>query len=323
MVSKKGFDVSHHNGELDFVKAKAEGNEFVIVKATEGATFVDPMFAANVKNAKVAGLHVGAYVFIDSGVDFMTQMNHFWAVVEPHITDLTYPLVIDLEENKNKLSADVLTAELIKGLEFIEGKGQFGMWYTYTDFLNTQLEASKLTPYASWLAHYAQELGTTAGIWQYNDKGVVAGTTNVDLDVSYVDYASEIIGMREKKTEVKVEEKPTPSPKPTAVKPKIIDTNSLVDWLKAHHHPFDFVSRVKLAVKMGIHNYNGSADQNSGLLDKLENQTTPVVSHYTVQSGDKLSEIAASHHTTTEELQKLNKIEDPDKIYIGQVIILK
>ncbi|WP_157796254.1 LysM peptidoglycan-binding domain-containing protein [Bacillus xiapuensis] len=43
---------------------------------------------------------------------------------------------------------------------------------------------------------------------------------------------------------------------------------------------------------------------------------------YVVQSGDTLSEIAVLFNTTVSKLQSLNKISDPSKIYVGQVLII-
>ena len=45
-------------------------------------------------------------------------------------------------------------------------------------------------------------------------------------------------------------------------------------------------------------------------------------STYTVQSGDTLSGIAAAHGTTWQKLAALNKIKDPKKIHVGQVLRL-
>lgn len=45
-----GIDVSHHNGKIAW--QKVPNVEFVYVKATEGATYVDPMFRLNIKGAK-------------------------------------------------------------------------------------------------------------------------------------------------------------------------------------------------------------------------------------------------------------------------------
>ena len=43
---------------------------------------------------------------------------------------------------------------------------------------------------------------------------------------------------------------------------------------------------------------------------------------YTVKSGDTLSKIAAAHGTTWQEIARLNKIQDPTKIHVGQVLKL-
>ncbi|HFI0724832.1 TPA: LysM peptidoglycan-binding domain-containing protein [Streptococcus suis] len=45
--------------------------------------------------------------------------------------------------------------------------------------------------------------------------------------------------------------------------------------------------------------------------------------NYTIKSGDSLSAIAAKFNTTVAELQRLNGITNPDKIYAGQVIKVK
>lgn len=53
---------------------------------------------------------------------------------------------------------------------------------------------------------------------------------------------------------------------------------------------------------------------------------TPIVNpinkyiYYTVQSGDTLSEIASKYNTTTENLSQINKIPNPNLIYIGEII---
>ena len=43
---------------------------------------------------------------------------------------------------------------------------------------------------------------------------------------------------------------------------------------------------------------------------------------YIVQKGDSLYRIAQRFHTTVEELKRLNPLEDPNRIYTGQVIYL-
>ena len=59
----QGIDVSKHNGLIDFNAVKEAGIEFVIIRAGYGKalTQVDPYFEQNYRNAKRAGLKVGAY----------------------------------------------------------------------------------------------------------------------------------------------------------------------------------------------------------------------------------------------------------------------
>ncbi len=58
----QGIDVSHNNGSYSL-----DGLDFVIVKATQGLGFVDPMHDANVLRAARRGLVVGSYHFLEEG----------------------------------------------------------------------------------------------------------------------------------------------------------------------------------------------------------------------------------------------------------------
>jgi lysozyme len=88
-------DLSHHNGAVDLQKAKEDGIAGVIHKATQGLTYVDPMFAANRQKAAAAGLLFGAYHF-GTGADGAAQADFFLQTVQPAASDL---LVLDFEEN--------------------------------------------------------------------------------------------------------------------------------------------------------------------------------------------------------------------------------
>ena len=59
----RGIDVSAWQGKIDFQKVKQSGIDFVIIRAGYGkvASQKDPYFETNYKNAKAAGLQVGAY----------------------------------------------------------------------------------------------------------------------------------------------------------------------------------------------------------------------------------------------------------------------
>lgn len=55
----------------------------------------------------------------------------------------------------------------------------------------------------------------------------------------------------------------------------------------------------------------------------VEQAVTQALGTYKVKAGDTLSEIAAKFDTTVKELQRLNGIKDPNKIYVGQKLRVK
>ena len=52
-----GIDVSHHNGKIKW--KQVSDVEFVYVKATEGAKYVDPLYQQNIKGTRAKKLLVG------------------------------------------------------------------------------------------------------------------------------------------------------------------------------------------------------------------------------------------------------------------------
>lgn len=200
IVKIKGIDVSHWQGNIDWKKVKADGIKFVFVKATEGTTFVDGKFYENVAGANAAGLKVGAYHYakFGSSKEAKAEAGHFLKAVSQ--VKLTYPLVLDLEENRKGASKATMTNAAIAFLEEIENAGYFAMLYTGKNFLETHLLENKLTPYALWIARYHHELGRSADVWQYTSEGKVDGIRGfVDLNWSYRDFAAEISRMQQRK----------------------------------------------------------------------------------------------------------------------------
>jgi lysozyme len=95
-------DLSHHNGNVDLAKAKADGILAVIHKATQGLSFVDPMLATNRQKATDAGLLFGAYHFgTGAGDDGADQADFFVNTVQPVAGDL---LVLDFETDPHSPS---------------------------------------------------------------------------------------------------------------------------------------------------------------------------------------------------------------------------
>ena len=54
-----GIDVSHHQGRILWDEVAKENIDFVYIKATEGATYVDPCFHYNIKAVFISVGRVG------------------------------------------------------------------------------------------------------------------------------------------------------------------------------------------------------------------------------------------------------------------------
>ena len=96
-----GIDISHHQGKIDWAKVNNwEGHKinFVYIKATEGATFIDHMYESNIKGARENGFLIGSYHYFRTTSSPEKQFNNFITVVDKDLQDLI-PL-IDVEERK-------------------------------------------------------------------------------------------------------------------------------------------------------------------------------------------------------------------------------
>jgi lysozyme len=99
-----GIDVSVHQGQIDWTAVAADGISSAYLKATEGATFQDPTFAANWRGARAAGVEVGAYHFFTlcrSGDEQARNLLDTLSSVEGSDDPRALPVVVDLELGGN------------------------------------------------------------------------------------------------------------------------------------------------------------------------------------------------------------------------------
>src|SRR5262245_25778744 len=90
-----GLDISHHQDlGLDLAQCRREGIEFVFIKATEGSSFIDPDFGANLAEARAAGLLVAAYHYVRSNATAAAQVANVQRAVPKDV-----PVIPDVEAN--------------------------------------------------------------------------------------------------------------------------------------------------------------------------------------------------------------------------------
>lgn len=191
MANIKGIDVSKYQGDIDFNKVKADGVNFVIIRAGYGRLISqkDPKFEQNYSRAKDAGLNVGAYwySYAKTAEDAKTEAEVFAKVLEGK--QLEYPAYLDIEDATQKSSA-IANAVVPAFLETLEGKGFYAGLYSYYYFFKDFIDDKYEKRYTVWLAQYASSTSYTGHkIWQYSSSGQVAGISGrVDMNWSSVDF---------------------------------------------------------------------------------------------------------------------------------------
>lgn len=183
----RGIDVSKWQGTIDWDKVKADGIQFVIIKATEGTSYVDPNFKKNVEGARRAGLVIGAYHYAHPDNNPQKEVEFFIKTTANISLDL--PPVLDLEVNKglNKAAVTQFAVQWLTAME--ERIGRRPIFYSYTSFIRDYI-GTQLAAWPLWIAHYEVLQPSSNGVWsrwdifQYSSKGRVAGIHgNVDLNV--------------------------------------------------------------------------------------------------------------------------------------------
>lgn len=195
MNGVKGIDVSHHQGEIDFSKVKADGVGFVMLRAGYGwenpEVHTDRMFYRNYQNAVKAGLPCGAYhySYARSTREAELEADFFLKIIRG--CQFAYPVAFDMEDSSQvHLSRKTLTDIVIAFCDKLEKAGYYVCFYTNPDWMKNRLAMERLKRFDLWLARYSTEPGCNSmGIWRYSSTGKVNGIkTKVDLDVAYKDY---------------------------------------------------------------------------------------------------------------------------------------
>ena len=186
--SVRGIDIARYQGKINWpVLAARGGIHFAYMKATEGATYRDPLFTRNWRLSARVGLMRGAYhyfTFCRSGRD---QFENFRRVVPREKRAL--PVMVDLEYWGNcdarppVMEMEKELGEFLKRAELHYGKRpvlyiSWGFYYEYWRFMALSNSL--------WVrdTEYYPRYGPDWIIWQFSEKGKVPGIpAAVDLNV--------------------------------------------------------------------------------------------------------------------------------------------
>jgi lysozyme len=165
---------------------------FAYAKATEGATFSDPRFAANWAGIRAAGLLRGAYHFFHPATSPELQADRFLSAVGA-LAPGDLPPMLDLEETSPTHDEwpDIEQSQRVPlAMEWLErvetALGRRPVVYTRRGFVRDTLGSAGLLPrYPVWIAHYTVAPAPMVPpgwdqwtLWQYTDKGHIAGVAS-------------------------------------------------------------------------------------------------------------------------------------------------
>lgn len=178
-------DVSTWQGDVDYSRVRACGIVAVIIRAGFGQT-EDDKFQQNYRNARAAGLKVGAYWYSYAycAADAEQEARACLEILGDREFDL--PIYYDMEEDSQMaLGKSTMTAMACRFIDTVQSGGYRGGMYSspswFTDFLDYDLLRSK---YSIWLAHWASAHSRACDIWQYGEDGRIDGIDgDVDVDI--------------------------------------------------------------------------------------------------------------------------------------------
>jgi len=189
-----GIDISKYQGdEIAFLDKKTDSLQFIICKATEGITYIDPDFKHNWAKISEKNFIRGSYHFYRSNDDPIAQArNYINALTTIQKTD--FPPIIDFEEGGIDQSQSVtqIQTTLHVFINEIEKKlKRKPIIYTDVNTGNKYLNKTVFSNYPLWIANYNNrdqpELptawqGSKWVLWQKSASYKIGATLN-DFDI--------------------------------------------------------------------------------------------------------------------------------------------
>lgn len=197
-VSRLGIDVSEYQPEVDWVKVKDAGAEFVMVRlgfrgyGEAGNMAEDSMFKKHIEGARNAGLDVGVYFFSQAITDEEALEEAEFVLERIKNYEITCPVAYDVEEIKfdesrtDNLDSEQFTRNCKIFCDKVEEAGYETMIYANMKWLAFTLDMEDLTKYEKWYADYeiVPQNPYEISMWQYTETGSIDGVEgNVDLNI--------------------------------------------------------------------------------------------------------------------------------------------
>ena len=195
--SYPGVDVSAFQGDIDWEKVSKSGIRFAMIRlgyrgyGKKGTLVEDEYAKDNLKEAKEAGLFIGAYFFsqatnleeVDEEIEFFLETLGDVQLSMPIVFDWEY---ISEEARTAHVDARMLTDMNLHFCQEMKKRGFHPMIYFNWHQANTLMYLNELEDYPFWLALYTDRMNYPFKVemWQYTASGKVPGIQgNCDINV--------------------------------------------------------------------------------------------------------------------------------------------
>lgn len=199
----KGFDISHHQdaSEAEMRAAKANGFEFVVIRASHGMTCIDTKFRRHYDAARAAGLFIFVYFYLyyaDKEKSAREVANALKVIKGLKIDgcvfiDLEHRGEYDEDDYLSMLSKAECTDRALYAVSEIQKAGFSAGIYADVDWMKNEMEMSRIpSDVLVWCADWHGKLDYKGRceMRQYTSKGTIAGigSGSVDLNELLTDY---------------------------------------------------------------------------------------------------------------------------------------
>ena len=311
-----GLDVSALSGEIDFATVRASGRAAVYIRTSVADDYADPNFDANYISARENGLLAGAYHVLTARTpeESRAQARFFAQTVAGRAMQLRPALVFDCLAGLTAANANAIALAFLETVEAELGSAAIRADAETAQSLWSAAIASR---FPLWLTGCDAAVGGNWAGWSGRQYAVHARVEGVSGPAGLDGFTD---GMLAGATAALTNDSAVPTLASAAALASAAQTYTVRRGDTLSEIAARFGTTVNELVRL-----NNIADP-----DRIYKGDRLIIragtgdgNTYTVQRGDTLSEIAARFGTTVSELVRLNNIADRDRIYPGQVLILR
>ena len=198
-ATKKGIDVSHHQGTIDWNSVKSTDVDYVIIRCGYGDNYTqydDRQWFNNANACTNLEIPFGVYIYsyAASIAEAQSEAEHVLRLIEGY--NLTYPIYLDMEDKTlGALNAEMLGDIAETFCNIIQSNGYDVGIYANKNWWTTKLTDSAFnnSSWYKWVAQYNSTCTYSGSytMWQATSTGSVNGISgNVDIDFWFGDAPS-------------------------------------------------------------------------------------------------------------------------------------